>query len=379
MNKIKVLHCFGGLNIGGAETLILNIFRNIDRSKFQFDFLVFTNEKGVYEDEILKLGGKIHRVKSLRETNIIEYMYQIQNIIKNQGGYDIIHSHMDWLGGFITLSACLGKVPIKIVHSHAIQDIFEDSTIKKFIIFISKLLIRVFANANMACSIDAAESLFYKNKNVYIIKNGIDLKKFSEISNEDKIALRTKYNISKDDILLGSIGSMSINKNHIFLLEIMKELIKQNKRYKLMLVGNGSEEQSLRTYVDNNNMQSNVIFIDKSFEINTYLSIMDIFLFPSIREGFGMVAIEAQAKGLPCIVSNTIPKEIDVGGDLLKRIPINDKNKWIECILNTETKEKRDTNIMKNLIREKEYDIESSTYNLEHIYKDLYSNIKRSR
>jgi len=162
MDRVKVVHCLGQLNTGGAETLVMNIFRHIDRSKYQFDFLLFNDEKGFYDEEAKSLGANLFYVPSMKKIGIFKYIKQMIIFFKNND-IEIVHSHMDWQGGFIAYAAHKAGIKKIVVHSHANQKMFESNIIYKIIISINKYLIKKYATDCVACSKEAGESLFKKD------------------------------------------------------------------------------------------------------------------------------------------------------------------------------------------------------------------------
>lgn len=329
MKKISVLHCLGQLNVGGAETLVMNILRNIDRDKFQFDFLVFNNEPGFFDNEVKSLGCHIYFLPAISDVGIKKYICQLIRFFRKKN-IDIVHSHMDWQGGFISYAAFKSNIKKIVIHSHTNQELFEYNTMHKIIIKVNKYLIKRYATDLCACSKDAGISLFDKKK-FTIITNGIDVKKYIHPNQEKIEQMHKELNIDKNDIVLGNVGSFSENKNQIFLLKILKKLVNEDKKYKLILVGDGILKKQLEKEVKNNQLNENVVFMGIREDIPEIMHLFSIFLFPSKIEGLGIVAIEAQACGIPCIVSETIPKEVDMKIGLVKFKNL-DKYLWIEAI-----------------------------------------------
>lgn len=367
MEKIKILECFGTMNIGGAETLMINLLSEFDMDRYQIDFLVFTENKGVYDDRIINSGCRIFRLNSLSEVGIFKYIYSIINLIKKNGGYDIVHSHMDWLGAFIVFAAFRAKVCKRIVHSHAVQTIFEDNIYKRGLVFLSKFIIKRYATDYIACSDIAAKSLFINSKKTYILNNAIDLERLTLLSNDEMLILKEKYGISDDMIVLGNIGSLSKNKNQLLIIKALEEINKISDKYVLFLIGNGPEEDNLKKYVKDKCL-TNVFFEDKTLDINKYLSLIDLFLFPSFNEGMGMVVLEAQAMGIPCIISKSIPSSVDIGAGLIERCSNYDEKAWSNAILNNK-KQKVNLEFSKRLIIKKGYDIRTIANRLKNIYE----------
>ena len=361
MNKIKVIHCLGQLNTGGAETLVLNVFRKINKDKFQFDFLLFNNDPGFYDNEVKQLGGEIYYLPSISNVGIICYIRKMINFFKEYQP-DIVHSHMDWQGGFIAYAAHKAGVKKIIVHSHANQKMFEVNFIYKLMIKINKRLIKKYANYCLACSKIAGDSLF--NKGYEIIFNGIDLDKFININLKKMNDLKIEFGIKPNDIVLGTVGSLSENKNQIFLIEILSELVKINEHYKLIIVGEGKEKKKLENRVLQLNLNENVYFAGRRSEIPEIMHLFDIFLLPSKMEGLGIVAIEAQSCGLQCIISNTVPKDVVINKKLVEFLPLIQEN-WIECIKNIKFYQ---ISIKENELKNSEFNILKTCENLERIY-----------
>ncbi|WP_455684409.1 glycosyltransferase [Thomasclavelia sp.] len=361
MKKIRVLHCLGQLNTGGSETLVINLLRNIDRNKFQFDFLVFNDNPGFYDEEVKSLGSRIYYLPSISSVGIQNYFNKMVEFFKVID-IDVIHSHMDWQGGFISYAASKAGIKKIVVHSHANQKMFDNNMIHKIMIKINKYLIKKYATNLCACSKEAGKSLF-GNENYTIITNGIDMKKYIQPDSSIIEGLYEEFNLNKDDILLGNVGSFSENKNQIFLIRILKELVKENKHYKLILVGDGPLKDRLEKEVKNNNLSDHVIFTGVRKEIPEIMHLFSVFLFPSKMEGLGIVAIEAQTSGIPCIVSDKLPKQLNMNIGLINFKEL-DVFLWIE-----EIKKIRKNNIKKNILSEdNEYNIKFTINQLSKIY-----------
>lgn len=361
MEKIRVMHCLGKLNAGGAETLVINVLRNIDRDQIRFDFLLFDETLGFYDKEVKQYGCNLYYLPSMSKAGIHKY---INNMIKffKEEKINIVHSHMDWLGGFIAYAAHKAGVSKIIVHSHANQEMFDSNIQHHILINFSKYLVKKYATDCIACSVEAGKSLFHKEFEVLF--NGIDLDKFQNPDMDIVKKLRKEFNIKTDNIVLGNIGSLSKNKNQIYLIDILNKLLKINKNYKLLLVGEGSQRKDLEEYVNRLELNHSVIFAGIRSEIPELMKLFDIFLFPSIYEGLGIVAVEAQAGGNPCVISTGVPKEVDMGLGLTYFIDLN-QERWIEEIRKLESY--KFENNEKNLLDVK-YSIKKTCERLEKIY-----------
>ncbi|WP_296878367.1 glycosyltransferase [Thomasclavelia sp.] len=359
MKKIRIIHCLGRLNAGGAETLVMNIFRKIDRKKYNFDFLVFSDTHGFYDDEVKHLGGNIFYTPSISKVGILKYIKYLIDFFR-ENSPDVVHSHMDWQGGFIAYAASKAGIKKIIVHSHANQKMFESNFIYHFLIEINKRLIHKYATDCLACSNIAGKSLF---KNDFtLLFNGIDTNRF--IKPNEKIIgdLKKEFNIKEDEVILGSVGSLSENKNHTFLIDILHGLQKYSNKYRLIIVGDGVEKENLKNKINNYGLKDYVYFAGIRKEIPEIMSTFDIFLLPSKMEGLGIVAIEAQASGLYCIVSSTVPKDIAIDDDHVDFCPLDNK-KWIDKIIAFKNKKRVDSNKIIS-----SFDISKTVEKLERIY-----------
>lgn len=361
MKKIRVIHCLGQLNTGGAETLVMNILRNINREKYQFDFLLFSLNEGFYDKEVLSYDSKIFYTPSMR-VGIAKYINSLISFFRKEKT-EIIHAHMDWQCGFIAYAAHKAGVKKIIVHSHANQKMFDINMIYHLLILINKFLISNYATHRLACSIEAGESLF-GDKKFEVLNNGIEMNRYLDPNQEIINGLKKEFQLQKDDIILGHVGSFSMNKNQSFLIDIMSDLVNINKNYKLILVGTGSMYQDLKNKVVSLDLENNVIFAGVRKEMPEIMHLFRLFLFPSIYEGLGIVAIEAQASGVHCIVSNTIPKVVDLNLGLLEFLSLN-KKLWLNTIL--QFKQKKVENHTKNLF-DSDFNIKNTIRMLQDIY-----------
>ncbi len=324
---IRVLQCFGRMDRGGAETLMMNVYRNIDRDKVQFDFVVHTTDKCAYDDEILALGGRIFRVPRYNGFNHLWYVSNWKNLFNsNKGNWQVIHGHM-----FTTASIYLRIAKINnintIVHSHNTS---FDKGLKGIFKRILLRGITKYADTLFACSQKAGFWLFGKNvckkKKYYLINNAIDIKKyiFDELCRNKK---RKELGI-ENKLVIGHIGRMDSNqKNHVFLLEIFSEICKINDESILLLIGDGCLREKFEKKTSNLQLKDKVKFLGVRSDIPDLLQSMDIFLFPSMYEGLPIVLIEAQASGLKCIISSTITKEVEIT-NLIEFIPLDKSAKY---------------------------------------------------
>jgi glycosyltransferase involved in cell wall biosynthesis len=320
---IHVLHIVGCMNRGGQETLLMNLFRNINRTKIIFDFVVQTYKECDYDKEILELGGKIYRIPAIYK-NPFKRFIQLKNIVK-KNCYKIIFRHSDksieWPD---LLSAKLGGAKKLVYHSH-------NSNAKNYLLHkLFRPVMNFISNDKFACSYEAGKWMF-GSKKFTIIKNAIDsrLFQFNFVLREQfskKIGIENKF-------VIGHIGRFDKQKNHVFLIDVFYEISKMEPNVALLLIGNGHLENQIKKKVQTLEIQDKVHFLGIRSDINDIYSTMDIFLFPSNHEGFPLVSIEAQTNGLKIFCSDVISREIDISKtsefiSLMKR-----PSEWAEIIL----------------------------------------------
>lgn len=365
MRQTRVIHCLGKLDAGGAENLFMNVAQKIDRTKMQFDVLLFDDSEGFYDEKVRELGINFYYTPSMKKVGICKYVQEMVSFFKSQE-IDIVHSHMDWQGGFIAYAAHRAKVKKIVIHSHAKQSLFEKSIVYKCMIKLNQFLIRKYATNLCACSNEAGKSLFGKEQ-FRIITNGIDMQRYINPNLKQIERLKNELTICENDIVLGHVGSFSENKNQSFLIELMEELLLKSSTYKLVLVGDGDTKQQLENCTIQKGMSDNIIFAGVRSEIPEFMHLFDIFLFPSKLEGLGIVAVEAQACKCQCILSDTIPREVDLNLGNVKYLPLEDKRKWIKEIEKKCTSDNIDVDDSK--IEESIFNIKNTVQQLEELYQ----------
>lgn len=361
---IRVLHVLGNLNRGGAETMIMNLYRNIDRSKVQFDFIIHTKEKCDYTEEVKALGGKIFSIPKYTGKNHRQYKKHWHEFFKMHQEYKIIHGHVRSTASiYLNIAKRYGLTTI--VHSHSTSSGKGLSALVKNLL---QYRIRNISEYLFACSESAGIWLFGKKSckrdNFYILKNAVDAKKY--IYNE-RIRLEKRKEFLLDGrFVVGHIGRFHESKNHNFLVDIFKSIYDQNKKAVLMLVGDGQLRQSIEKKVFELGLGDSVIFTGVRSNIPELLQVMDVFVFPSIYEGLPVTLIEAQASGLKCFVSDNITSEVNVT-DLVKNISLKDtEENWASQILSANNAySRKDTS---QEIIKSGYDIKDSSKWLENFY-----------
>lgn len=328
---VRVLMLFTILNRGGAETMVMNYYRQIDRTKVQFDFVVHREERGAYEDEIEQLGGRIYRFMPLRPWTIPQYKKQIKQFFDEHPEYRIIHGQCSESGYYFYQEAAKRGVPVIIAHAHSSHVPFDLKLIGRTWM---KLKIRPYLTHYFTCGKEAAEWLFGKKKaeKAIILPNAIDTNhyEFSPISRQK---LRQQLGFTDGDSVVCHVGSFVKPKNHRTIVEIFNIYHKQQPKSKLMLIGEGILEQETLDQVKSLGLTDCVYFMGLREDVNRLLMAADVFLFPSLHEGFPLSLLEAQCSGLPCIISSTIPQETCIT-NLVTRLSLKESTEqWAKAII----------------------------------------------
>lgn len=362
---VTVLNIIASMNQGGAENFIMNVYRNIDRNKFQFDFCMAKEEHGFFDNEIQQLGGKIFRLSPITKVGLRKFRKQFDKILE-ENAYDVIHCHMSaWCWIFLSV-ARKRNVKIRIAHSHISQ-----VTIKNYKGIVNNLMalyVRMthgrYANVLLACSKEAATWLYGKKKQVIIVKNGINAEKFL-YDKETRCRIRAELGVASDEILIGHVGRFTPQKNHGFLIEIFRKYHTSNEKSRLLLIGSGGLQNKIRQKVREYALESAVIFAGNLENVSDYMSAMDLFLFPSLYEGMPVVLVEAQCSGLKCIISDTVPEEAGITEQVIRCNNHFSPERWAEMIERLIVYERKSCI---EQIRKSGYDIQSTVKVLEGIY-----------
>ncbi|MDD4564170.1 MAG: glycosyltransferase [Eubacteriales bacterium] len=355
---------------GGINSFLMDLYRNIDRDKIQFDFLVHRAEIGSSEEEIIKLGGKIYRVPPINPFHHRGYLVSLKAFFENHKEYQIIHAHNNAFSMYPLRAAKRARVPIRIAHSHTA---LKNKNINKKTVFIlyTKSKIKKYSTHFFACSDIAGQWLFGKdtlnNKNYKTLYNAIDMNSFI-YNPEKRIKIRELLGL-EGKFVIGHVGRLNPAKNYNFLLKIVNEIFKKDKDAVLLQVGvdqiKGAE--LCKNIITETQNQDKVIFAGMRNDVNDLMQAMDIFLFPSLNEGLPVTLIEAQAMGLPCIVSKEgVSSEIYIT-DYIKGVSLKKSSSdWADIILYTKSENCKERN--SNSIRGTMFDIKFVSKWLEEFY-----------
>ncbi|WP_283687627.1 glycosyltransferase family 1 protein [Dysgonomonas sp. Marseille-Q5470] len=306
---VRVLQVVTIMNTGGIETLLMNIYRNIDRERIQFDFLVHRTEKGFYDDEIIQLGGNIYYVPPINPLKHKKYIKKLDSFFKDKASlYNIVHSHINTWSLYILRASEKAGIPIRISHSHVSS---PKLSYKSFFQEYNKLFIKQYATHLFACSIAAGNYLFGEDcetlDNFYYFNNGVDLDKFA-------FNLETRKKIRKellldDSLIVIHVGNFSKPKNYPKLIEVFYNIVQLENKSKLLLVGNGPLRTKVKNIISKYGIEENVIFLGVRSDVYDLLQAADLFILPSLFEGLPLSVIEAQVSGILTIISDKVPKQ----------------------------------------------------------------------
>lgn len=373
---IKILHVVSSLGSGGVENMLYNYYERMDKEEIRFDFIVHGKDIGLLEQKFCELGSNIYHVTPKKE-NFLRNFFEINSII-SKNNYDIVHCHQNYSSIIPLCIAKYNKVKSRIVHSHATFDSKERKN-KKIHLVIQKAIVAL-ATHYCACTQDAAEYLFgkdIKNIKVKIIRNAIDINKYT-FDFKDRETLKKEFNFN-NKIVIGTIGRLSFEKNHQFLIEVYKSVKEKLPESILMIVGNGPLKQELQEKVCQLNLTNDIIFIDERLDVNKLYSTMDLFILPSLHEGLGMVLIEAQVNGLKCIASDeVIPRDTQLT-NLIQYIKLSNLSKWEEEIITYFKKYDLESRFSKFEVKIfEDYDINLQVHYLNDYYMNIYNESKKA-
>lgn len=302
---MRILHVIGSLDRGGAETFLMNVLRNIDRDKFSFVFLCYGDGASDYDDEAIRLGAKIVRIPEFKDVGMLQHIKDVRQVIRDNE-IDVVHAHTYYNSVFSLVAARLSGVKLRIAHSHNTVSEANPGLLKKAYFIVSRLGIALFSNKFLACGNEAGRALFLPGSHFTVIYNGIDVRHFS-YSESTRKNVRKELGIRGKETVVMHAGRFAVAKNHKFLIAIFGEYCKQNTNAKLLLVGDGPLRSTIEQDIKKRGLSGKVMLLGKRSDMSRLYNAADIFVFPSLFEGLGIVLIEAQAVGLRCIVSDAVP------------------------------------------------------------------------
>lgn len=324
---IRVLQVVTHMNRGGLETMLMNYYRHIDRNQVQFDFLTHRQERADYDSEIEALGGTIYHLPRLIPWSG-SYQKALDSFFKAHSEYRIIHVHQDCLSSVVLKVAKYNNVPVRVAHSHSSC---QDKDLKYPIKLYYKRFISRYATELFACGKEAGDWMF-GDVPFQILNNAINASAY-RFDLQIAACVRQSFGIPENALVVGHVGRFSHPKNHAFLIEIFANVHNKEPNSYLLLVGDGDLRPEIEEKVRFRGLEKSVIFTGLRSDVPDLMQAMDVFVFPSLYEGLPLTMVEAQAAGLPCVISANIPADCDLT-DLVSRVSLNEPTAvWSESIL----------------------------------------------
>lgn len=366
---IRIAHIIGKLNAGGVEAVVNNYYRNIDHTKYQFDFFIDSDGACQPPQELIDMGARYFVIPPYQ--NLFQYIKTLTKYFK-ENHYKIVHSNMNTLAFFSLFAAWLAHVPVRINHNHSTAAKGEAK--KNVLKYALRPFATVFATHYGACSRFAGEWLFGKKLvnegKVTIFNNAINTEKYKfdpVVRNE----VRTELKLN-NQFVIGHVGRFCFQKNHEFLIDVFNEIYKKEMNSLLLLVGIGELQEEIQKKVHQLNLQNNVIFLGARNDVSRIYQAMDVFVLPSRYEGLPVVGVEAQTAGLPCVLSNQMTSETVMVKET-KVLPLNvGAEAWASAVLANKGK------IRKNVtadIKKAGFDIKTEAKKMEIYYDKVIHSI----
>lgn len=327
---IRVLQVFAALDSGGVSNFVMNLYREIDTTKIQFDFALTAGEKTLYDDEVLARGGRIFYCDTSKDITV-----NLRRILHEEGPFQVVHSHVFFYSGLVLAEAKKARVPVRIAHAHNAHTGESRSVPRIAYERGMQMLIRSNATHMLGCSEKACRYVFgdkiMKDPRAAVMPDGIDCDRFA-FNPEMREQVRKEYGLD-GKFVVGHVGHFNPAKNHEKILSVFAEVCRRRDDAALLLVGDGELEQDVRNRASELGLTDKVVFVGAHKDVERFYQVMDVFLFPSRYEGFGMAMIEAQTSGLPCVASDVVPKDTAItGGVVFLPLDYSDAQ-WADSLL----------------------------------------------
>ena len=344
---VRVLHVLGMLNLGGAESRIMDLYRQIDKNRVQFDFLIHTNKECYFDKEVIEMGGRIFRVPPFRVYNILEYCREMRSFFAEHNEFAVVQGHMTSTAGiYLPIAKRFG---IKITIAHA-RSAGVDKNIKGWITRILRIGLHKKADICFTCSELAGISVFgkraYKSGKVKFLPNAINAVKY-RYDNSVRQEVRSELNVH-GRLVIGHVGSFRYAKNHEFLIKVFAEILKVSKKEEwseqplLVMLGEGELMESIKKQVENLGIYNHVMFLGNKRDAWRYYQAFDYVVFPSWYEGMPGTIVEAQTAGLRCLISERISKDV-IFTDLVKQMDLEaEPEKWARYVIDNIQYQRKD-------------------------------------
>ncbi len=343
---IRVLQIIGSMDRAGAETVVMNLYRKLDKTKYQFDFVYFKNKKCDYDEEILSLGGRIFIID---KKSAFSRTFSIYRLIRRESTHSIIHSHTLFSSAFHIVAAYFAGVKKRIVHSHSTGSKSKGFFNEKIYFPFARILIKKYATDFLACGKEAGNFLFSSvdREKVHDFPNAIDISTFLQ-KKGDRNYIRRLLGISANSVILIQVGRLFRVKNHEFSINFAKFLRAKKQNFHFVFVGGGEMHEELEQMAKDLGVDENISFLGVRSDIPELLGGSDVMFMPSLHEGFPVVLVESQVIGTPALISDRISQEVDLDVNKVRFVDLNSHfDIWLEQLnllvaqANTSDEEKR--------------------------------------
>jgi glycosyltransferase involved in cell wall biosynthesis len=369
---IRILQIVPNMHSAGLENLLMNIYRNIDREKVQFDFLVHYSGKYDFDDEIERLGGRIFHFPVMEDKNVLKYYGDLKDFFDTHNEYRVIHGHMPSLGFIYMSAAKTAGIPVRIMHSHNAS---VARNIKGQIKGITVRMAKYPSTLLLACS-KKAGYFQYGTSKFEIMHNVIDAAQFS-YDESVRADVRKELDLGDGKVIL-HIGRFTKQKNHSFLISVFEEYLQINHNSILLLMGEGELLEQVKNIVKQKGLEKSVLFLGVRDDAWRIYQAADLFILPSLHEGLPVVGIETQAAGLFSLMSSEVTDEVDVTG-LVRFLPLSKTPKeWASEIADVLSTNKKRENTYEMIVRAG-YDICHEAEKIQKMYMSLYETANRGR
>lgn len=382
-NCLHVLHVTGTMNRGGAEVMLMDIFRNISPD-VRFDFLINAKKsdptpRGDFDEEIIRRGGRLLYIGTQWELGLTKYIARFKEIVKEIGKPDVVHIHLNARCGVIALAARLCGVRKVIAHSHADLK-FRGAPLSRFVsiseLQLQRVLIALFATDFWGCSPAANRSLFPRlllcGREPIVLNNAVDVATFQEVPEAVTRDLRQSYGAGPDSIVLGNVGRVVRHKKVDFVIDVLKELDRRGVDFLFVFAGredDGPYMQEIWEKAKSAGVDDRVVHLGDRGDVPAVMSTFDIFVGPALKEGFGLVAAEAQASGVPCVLSRGFPETVNMGLGIVTYVNNYNPENWADAILESKYRKCTDKRKILDIISARGFDALENANRIQAFYR----------
>lgn len=357
---------------GGVGSVVMNLYRNMDRESVQFDFCVPRDGIGPLDDEIYALGGHIYHTPQIRKVGVYTYIKKIVMTIKDNGPFEAVHVHSVHMGALVLLAAKLAGVKNRIYHVHNTQDAaLEGIKCHAIIEWVLNILIILLATKRYACGKEAG-CYIYGTHSFEVINNAIDINRFHPAPFEEKKQIKKELGLPVEKVIVGDIARFVKEKNQSYFIDLASVDKKNENRLFFLLVGDGDDKHRVEELVRNNHLEDSFMFTGNRSDVERLYQAMDVFCLPSLYEGLPVSIMEAQACGIPCFVSSSVTTEANIGAVPYISFSLNqDIRLSIDSIYFLAQEEVSTPTFVSNAFSENCYEIKAIANQLHNYYMHL--------